>query len=64
MGAPNSNPDGKLMDLSMMVLTGGRERTVEEFSALFEKAGLRQSAIVPTSTALSVIEASVIDRNV
>lgn len=64
VGATNSNPDGKLMDLSMMVLTGGRERTAEEFSALFEKAGLRLSAIVPTIAPLSVIEASVIEGSV
>lgn len=64
IGAPNSNPDGKLMDLSMMVLTGGRERTAEEFSTLFENAGLRLSTIVPTTTALSVIEGSAIEGNV
>lgn len=64
VGAPNSNPDGKLMDLAMMVLTGGRERTAEEFATLFENAGLRLSAIMPTTTPLSVIEGGVIEGNV
>lgn len=59
VGPPNTMNDGKLMDLSMMVLTGGRERTAEEFSALFEKAGLSLSAIVPTATSLSIIEGQV-----
>ena len=48
----------KLMDLNMFVLPGGRERTVEEYSALFDRAGLSFTAAHPTTTGLLVIEAA------
>ena len=41
-----------------MLLTGGRERTVPEYEALFEKAGLRLARTIPTQhPAMTVIEA-------
>jgi hypothetical protein len=48
---------GPLMDLNMLVMTGGRERTAGEFDALFREAGLRLRTITPTPTPMSVIEA-------
>jgi hypothetical protein len=36
---------------------GGKERTPEEFGALFAACGLRLTRIVPTGRPLSVIEA-------
>jgi hypothetical protein len=55
---PANQPDfGKLLDLEMMLLPGGRERTEDEFRALFESAGFRVTRIVPTASPLSVIEA-------
>jgi hypothetical protein len=47
----------KLMDLNMLVMTGGRERTEAEYSALLNAAGLRLSRVVPTQTEMSIIEA-------
>jgi hypothetical protein len=47
----------KFMDLNMMVMTGGRERTGAEYSALLAAAGFKPARIVPTSSELSVIEA-------
>jgi len=44
-------------DLSMLVVTGGRERTEAEFRGLVEAAGLRVARVVPTPAAMSVIEA-------
>ena len=41
----------------MLVMPGGRERTVEEFAALFESAGFELAATTPTAAAMSVIEA-------
>ena len=38
---------GRWLDLQVMVLCGGRERTVEEYARLFEKAGLRLVAHDP-----------------
>jgi SAM-dependent methyltransferase len=49
---------GKLLDLEMLVMTPqGRERTREEFRALFRRAGLRLRRIVPTAAPTSIIEA-------
>jgi hypothetical protein len=48
---------GKIMDLEMLVMAGGKERTEEEFRALFERSGLALARIVPTRSPLSVIEA-------
>lgn len=48
---------GKLVDLEMMLMPGGRERTAEEFGALFARAGFALTRIVPTGSPLSVIEA-------
>jgi hypothetical protein len=37
---PGNQPDfGKLIDLEMLLMPGGRERTAEEFASLFEHAG-------------------------
>jgi hypothetical protein len=52
-----NQPDvGKLIDLEMLVLPGGRERTAEEFRLLFSRAGFAMTRIVPTRSPLSVIE--------
>jgi ubiquinone/menaquinone biosynthesis C-methylase UbiE len=49
---------GRWLDLQVMVLCGGRERTVEEYSALFERAGLRFTRAIPTQhPAMTVVEA-------
>jgi hypothetical protein len=54
---PGNDPDqGKMTDLQMLVSHGGRERTVEEFKALFEDAGFDLTTIIPTRGQLSVIE--------
>jgi len=49
---------GKAMDLSMLVLTGGRERTEEQFTELLTGAGLRLERVVPTSSPHSLVEAA------
>lgn len=48
---------GKLIDISMLVLTGGRERTASEYRALLEAAGFRLKQIFPSDAETSVIEA-------
>ena len=47
----------KLLDLNMLVMTGGRERTKSEFRTLLAAAGYRLTKIVPTMAPQSVIEA-------
>jgi SAM-dependent methyltransferase len=48
---------GNLLDLNMLVMNGGRERTESQFRELLDAAGLRITRIVPTLSALSVVEA-------
>jgi len=55
---PGNVPDfGKLIDMEMMLIPGGRERTADEFAALFARAGFGLTRIVPTASPLAVIEA-------
>ena len=46
---------GKWLDL-MMLLVGGRERTVEEYERLFSASGLRLNRIVSTASEVSILE--------
>jgi hypothetical protein len=55
---PGNQPDfGKLIDLEMLLMPGGRERTADEFESLFSRAGFKLARIVPTESPLNVIEA-------
>ena len=56
---PDDRPTpGRWLDLHVMLLTGGRERTVEEYEALFAQAGLKLSRILPTAhPAMDILEA-------
>ena len=59
LGGPNEDLDTKLLDLLMLVGPGGRERSLAEFSTLFEAAGLRLSRSTPAgSTGWWLIEAA------
>ena len=46
----------KFIDLNMLVMTGGRERTEEEFRRLFGASGFRLTRTVATESPFSVIE--------
>jgi hypothetical protein len=59
LGSPNEDAAAKLADLNMLVMPGGRERTVDEYAALFDEAGLRLVGAHPTGTGQLVIEAGV-----
>lgn len=48
----------KAMDINMLVMTGGRERTQGEYAALLSASGLKLDRVVPTPTGLCMIEAS------
>jgi SAM-dependent methyltransferase len=57
---PGNDPHPiKLMDLNMLAVTGGMERTREQYERLFASAGLRLARIVPTRSPLSILEAAV-----
>lgn len=46
----------KVMDLNMLVMTGGKERTPSEYAALFEKTGFELVKVYPTAP-LQIVEA-------
>jgi hypothetical protein len=57
--AKGNAPDwAKLLDVNMLALLTGRERTLEQFRALFRSAGLRLRRAHPTRSALRILEAS------
>jgi hypothetical protein len=54
---PGNDPSfSKLMDLNMMVVPGGKERTETEYRELYAAAGFELTSITPTRTDMSVIE--------
>lgn len=55
-GANEFSP-AKLLDLEMLVMVGGKERTKEEYQDLFKQSGLKLGQIVPLANGQSVIEA-------
>jgi SAM-dependent methyltransferase len=48
---------GKVMDMVMLVFPGGQERTEAEYASLLGKSGFRLNRVVPTASAVSVLEA-------
>jgi hypothetical protein len=54
---PGNAPSfARLMDLNMLVVAGGQERTEAEYRALYERAGLALSGVVATGVGVSIIE--------
>lgn len=47
----------KFIDLNMLVMTGGKERTEKEFEQLLADAGFRLLRVIPTDLPTSIIEA-------
>ncbi len=47
---------GKVMDILLMVLSEGRERTEGEFRELYARAGLELTKVIPTRSVLSIVE--------
>lgn len=47
----------KQMDLQMLVMTGGRERTAAEYRALLARAGFEMTNVIPTKSPVSIVEA-------
>jgi SAM-dependent methyltransferase len=56
---PNGNERHpiKVMDLNMLVVTGGLERTREQYESLLARAGLRLMRVIATRSPLSILEA-------
>ena len=54
----NAMHPGKLLDMIMLAVPGGTERTEAEYGALLAKAGFKLSRVVPTASPVSVVEAT------
>lgn len=48
-----------VLDVAMLVMTGGRQRTVAELRRLVEAAGLEWAGVTQTATSVSVVAARV-----
>lgn len=54
----NDPHPGKFMDINMLAMTGGRERTEKEFAELFDRSGLKLCRVIPTQSPMfSILEA-------
>lgn len=52
-----SGPDfSHVMDMNMLVMTGGMERTAKEYESVLARGGFRLTRIVPTESPFSLIE--------
>jgi hypothetical protein len=55
---PGNDPHpGKFLDMEMLAIASGRERTEAEFAELFQRAGFRLTRILPTESPVCVVEA-------
>ena len=53
----NTGHPGKFMDINMMAMTGGKERTEAEYASLFANSGLKLERVIYTnSPTLSILE--------
>ncbi|MFL6600854.1 MAG: methyltransferase [Steroidobacteraceae bacterium] len=56
VGSANQPSLGKDADMLMLAFPGGKERTREEYGALFEQSGFRLTNVTPTKSAVCVFE--------
>ena len=59
--ADNGPSSVQPMDLNLLVMTGGRERSELEYRELLAGAGFTLERVIPTQSSFSVIEADRID---
>jgi hypothetical protein len=53
----NEPHPGKMMDINMLAMTGGRERTEKEFAVMLGEATLKLSRVIPTQSPMfSIVE--------
>ncbi len=57
VGGVNAPSVGKTVDLMMLTLTGGKERTVGEHDELLASAGFRMTQSIPLSNDIMILEA-------
>jgi hypothetical protein len=55
---PGDDPHpAKMLDMLMLCVTGGMERSEEEYADLLDRAGFRLTRLIPTPSPVSIIEA-------
>ncbi len=53
----NEPSPAKILDVQMLMFTGGKERTAKEYAELLDKSGFRMTQIVPTHSPMQIVEA-------
>ncbi len=53
----NHSPFASLLDINMLVMLTGKERTPEEYAELFSRADLKLTSVTPTEAPTAVLEA-------
>jgi len=54
------DPRGRTLDIVMLAVTGGRERTASELSALFGPTGFTEARVIETAGPMSIVEATAV----
>lgn len=57
LGGENIPSFAKFIDIAMLSMTGGRERTEIEYAALLSRAGFRLNRVIPVNAQFCVLEA-------
>ena len=57
LSGENAPSPGKFVDIIMLLVTGGRERTTEEYRELLASTGFRLNRIISTPAQFAVLEA-------
>ena len=63
LGDDNTPSLGKMVDLVMLTITGGKERTIAEHRALLASTGFRLNRTIPISAEITIVEAFPIPGN-
>ncbi len=53
----NEPSPSKILDIQMLMFTGGKERTAKEYAELLDKSGFRMTQVVPTHSPMQIVEA-------
>jgi hypothetical protein len=61
LGRTGHERESAFSDLNMLVMPGGRERSEQEYAALFAAAGLRATRVIDTGSRMSILEARTAD---
>jgi O-methyltransferase domain len=52
-----ADPTASTLDIIMLTMTGGRERTVDQLSNLFDTAGFGLVRVIDTRSSMHIVEA-------